>query len=332
MKKILVIVIVLVFSNNIKAHPGIGIVKDSKGNIFYTDLEQVWRISRDGRKTIAVPRVHSHELFMDAEDNLYGEHLWYNGEKLDTWGHYVWRLRGDGRLDTVIDPSEGFLENYSFVRDIAGNMYWAERFKISRIKKRTTTGKIETIAEGKFKDIRWMYATAQGIVYFIDLFDLYRIDPGGAARLVAEDINSKTNLFGPITSSRHDLMGIWTDKEDNIYVANFGGQVVKKIGTDGTVSKVAFSSAPWSPTGGLIDEKGDLWLLEYSVTNECRVRKIPEAELGKQGDTALLQFNNDVLPLLPLIGFVAFSVLLIVIAVRTVKKKARSELMRSPVD
>jgi len=31
------------------AHPGIGIVKDSKGNIFYTDLKQVWKISPDGK-------------------------------------------------------------------------------------------------------------------------------------------------------------------------------------------------------------------------------------------------------------------------------------------
>ena len=31
------------------AHPGIGIVADSRGNIFYTDLKQVWRIAPDGQ-------------------------------------------------------------------------------------------------------------------------------------------------------------------------------------------------------------------------------------------------------------------------------------------
>ena len=36
------------------AHPGWGIVLDRQGNVFYTDLENVWRIDAAGRKTVAV--------------------------------------------------------------------------------------------------------------------------------------------------------------------------------------------------------------------------------------------------------------------------------------
>jgi hypothetical protein len=54
------------------AHPGIGIVKDKKGNIYYTDLKQVWKIDRDGMKSVAVANVHTHELYVDQDDNLYG--------------------------------------------------------------------------------------------------------------------------------------------------------------------------------------------------------------------------------------------------------------------
>ena len=110
------------------AHPGIGIVLDSKGFVYYTDLKQVWQLDpATGNKKVVVPNVHTHELYMDASDNLYGEHLWYNGEDVDTWGHYVWRLRSEGVLDTIIKPSEGFLKNYSFVRDAADNMYWVKK-------------------------------------------------------------------------------------------------------------------------------------------------------------------------------------------------------------
>jgi len=42
------------------AHPGVGIVVDSRGNVFYTDLEQVWMIDRAGRRSVTVPNVHSH--------------------------------------------------------------------------------------------------------------------------------------------------------------------------------------------------------------------------------------------------------------------------------
>ena len=36
------------------AHPGWGIVLDRQGNVFYTDLENVWRIDAAGQKTVAV--------------------------------------------------------------------------------------------------------------------------------------------------------------------------------------------------------------------------------------------------------------------------------------
>src|SRR5262245_46318780 len=74
------------------AHPGVGIVQDARGNIFYTDLTQVWKISPDGRKTVAVPNVHTHELSLDMAGNLYGEHLWFDGAT-SKWRHRVWMMR-----------------------------------------------------------------------------------------------------------------------------------------------------------------------------------------------------------------------------------------------
>lgn len=76
MKKQLIILLIST-AWSLKAHPGIGLVKDSKGNMFYTDLTKILKISVDGKKTVDVPNVHSHEIFIDENDNLYGEHLWY---------------------------------------------------------------------------------------------------------------------------------------------------------------------------------------------------------------------------------------------------------------
>ena len=84
------------------AHPGVGIVVDSRGNVFYTDLKNVWRVAPDGGRSIAVANVHSHELYLDAADNLYGEHLWYDGEKSNRWGHRVWRRSPDGQVTDII--------------------------------------------------------------------------------------------------------------------------------------------------------------------------------------------------------------------------------------
>ena len=117
-----VTVALLLFASTAMAHPPVSVVIDSRNNIYYSDLEQVWRIAPDGKRSVAVPNVHTHELFMDGQDNLFGEHLWYEGDATKKWGHYVWRRDAAGRVTMVKPRTEGFLTNYSFVRDRAGNM------------------------------------------------------------------------------------------------------------------------------------------------------------------------------------------------------------------
>ncbi|HEY3130670.1 MAG TPA: hypothetical protein VGL91_14525 [Acidobacteriota bacterium] len=268
----------LAIGSGVWAHPGIGIVMDSRGNVFYTDLRHVWKISPDGKKTIAVRNVHTHELCLDADDNLYGEHLWYEGERTDKWGHYVWRLQPDGRLEKIIPPREGFLQNYSFIRDRRGNMYWADRGSQTRIQKRTPDGHIQTLAStSNFQDVRWMMSTPEGTLYLIDYAshyaDLYRITTDGKIVRVARDLG-ETAWWQFVVGDRHVVMGLWTDSAENVYAAVYGGRLVKKVSPDGHVSVIARSSVPWSPTGGMIARNGDLWLLEYSVTNAARVRRI----------------------------------------------------------
>ena len=119
MRRLLLVLLVAIACLPANAHPGVGIVEDSAGNIFYTDLAKVWRIAQDGTRSIAVPGVHTHELCLDAEDTLYGEHLWYEGDATKTWGHRVWKRTKDGVVRDVIPAREGFLTDYSFVRDRA---------------------------------------------------------------------------------------------------------------------------------------------------------------------------------------------------------------------
>ena len=282
--KFYILILSLLLSSSLAAHPGIGIVKDSKGNIYYTDLSQVWKISPDGNpqdavhKTAVVSHVHTHELYMDANDNLYGEHVWYNGEQADTWGHFAWCLRHTGKLDTVIKPTTGFLTDYSFVRDDAGNMYWVQRFTISKFKKKTANGRVTTIAEGKFKNIRWMYAGKNGTIYFADLTELYKLE-NGKFTLLASHLQERTSVL-EYGSLIHNVYGIWTDKYGDIYVAIHGGQVVKKITQNGEISNVIYSSGTWRPDSGLFDDAGNLWLLESNLSDEVRVRKILQKDLA----------------------------------------------------
>jgi len=261
------------------AHPSVSVVRDSRGNVYYSDLKQVWRIAPDGAKSIAVQNVHTHELYVDAEDNLYGEHLWYEGDATKKWGHYVWRLSADGKLTHIIPPRAGFRDDYrdfSFVRDRAGNMYWAEReARPIVIRKRAPDGTTADFgAEAGLSDVRWMTATPEGTVYFTDGPDLVRIAPDGKTTRLARGLRER-RWSQPLTwfNDTHNLMGVWADARGNVYVAGYGARKVKRVGPDGRVEVVATSPAPWSPTGGLVASNGDLWLLEDGVVG-ARVRRI----------------------------------------------------------
>ncbi len=145
------------------------------------------------------------------------------------------------------------------------------------IKRQTKEKEIELLASGKFENIRWMY-WLNGHLHFVDMDDLYRINDKNI-ELVAKDLRSSAMPFSAFVRDMHSIMGAWDDKEGNIYVSVFSGKMVKKITPDGEVTDFFKSKGNWSPTGGLFDENGNLWLLEYSSNNEARVRKFTADEI-----------------------------------------------------
>jgi hypothetical protein len=267
--------LLLLISVSAIAHPGIGIVMDSKGNVFYTDLTHVWKIDDSGKKAIAVHNVHTHELYIDDQDNLYGEHLWYNGEAVDTWGHYVWKRTSSGTLSKIVPDTEGFRKEYSFVHDHLGRMYHAQGPQGCQHIVRVNKDKSASILGYQcLENIRWMTASPSGDLFLIDGGDVKQLTPSGHIINVALDVpQPKATQF--FVNKQHYLGGIAIDKAQNVYVCDFSARNVKVISKSGKATVAAETSLPWSPSGVLIDERtGDLWLLEYSITNEGRVERI----------------------------------------------------------
>ena len=288
MQKLLKQIIITLFSlwglGYSYAHPGIGIVRDSKGYVYYTDLKQVWQVSPDGKnKKVVVSGVHTHELAMDKDDNLYGEHLWYEGEKIDKWGHYVWKRSPDGKVSKVIPTTEGFLQKYSFVRDVEGNMYEVERGDVCHFWRNSSDGRREKIFSGKFHDIHWQYASANGTLFFVDDNDLYKITPERKLMLVSRDLDGGKGQSLHLLNGghNHNIYGIWEDKNANVYVAVWDKQQVRRIAADGSLKVVWEMPLNKHPVGGLFDNQGNLWLMEYAMPmNTTQVKKITAKELA----------------------------------------------------
>lgn len=272
---LLMLLTLLLVSNLTSAHPGIGIVMDSKGNIFYTDLTHVWKIAPDGSHTIAVKDVHTHQLYLDNSDDLYGEHVWYEGEATDKWGYYIWCLSSSGILEQTIPPTEGFPINNTLVRDSFGNMYWPDKSADYEVlKKETINGDISLYSDHEFKDIRWMYFSEYDKnLYVIDYLKLIKVEPNGEVVVVTDKLRESQSSHGRV-HDRHYLMGIWPDLEQHLLVAVYGERKVKKIDLNGNIYTVFESKRNWSPSGGLVAPDNSLWIMEFSVRNKTRIRKI----------------------------------------------------------
>jgi hypothetical protein len=250
------------------AHPPVSVVIDAQGNAYYSDLERVWMVAPNGTKRVAVPNVHTHELFLDARGNLYGEHLWYEGDATKKWGHFVWRRSPNGRVVAIMNRREGFLTEMSFVRDAAGSMYMADESR-KNVLKRTPAGVVSTFARG-FTSIHWMTVSPGGTLYLADGLDVVRIRNGRSERILRNA--TKTSVARPHIPARHALMGLWLDRAENLYIADAAQGQVKKITPQGRWSVFTKSAQPWTPAGGAFAANGDLLLLEVTMTNQVRLR------------------------------------------------------------
>jgi hypothetical protein len=267
-------IILLTLPQAAAAHPSVSILMDSRGNVYYSDLEKVWKISTAGSKSVVVGDVHTHELYIDKEDNLYGEHLWYNGDATKTWGHYVWKYSPSGKLEKIKPDTAGALSDYGFHHDSEGNMYWPVRDKpCQHVVRKSPDGSLTKIGTPCLNNIRWMITSPNRDVYVVDFHDLKKIDHAGRTTILATGIPEKKVSQAPI-AEQHYLGGLWIDENQSVYVADYIDRAVKKVDKKGKVTTVVRTSIPWSPAGTLVAPNGDFWILEYSMTNAVRVEKI----------------------------------------------------------
>jgi hypothetical protein len=275
------LIVLLFLSTVCSAHPGVGIVKDSKGNIYYTDLERVWKIS-NGKRTVLIPNVHTHELYVSAADELYGEGGYYDDASKKFY-HYLWVYR-NGRTDTVIGMKQAYVEqDFSLARDGAGNEYYIKRNVVhvdtAHMYRRSPEGKETVFATGDFGGIAWLHPQNDGSVFYVKNNSLFKVDSKGETKIIKQGIGSKPSFVHAHDAA--NLFGVWKDKNGNYYVAVFSDQVVKKIDAAGNMSEVYKSKDNWTPLHGVFDNEDRLWVLETSDKNEVKATLVGTGEQPK---------------------------------------------------
>ena len=259
------------------AHPGWGIVRDTRGNLFFTDLKQVWMLSPAGVLSVVVPAVHTHELVIDHDGNLFGENVTYESAA-DKWHNYLWKRTPDGQVMTVV-PDGQVLRGFSLLRDAAGNMYAIEQNNHTRTRtlllKRTPAGETQELAggafgirDGKGKDAQFssvggVDVLPDGTIYLVDGATLRKVTPEGQVTTLARDLDKPRRLIQGTAGKANAFFGVRYDGKDNVYVADYDNRRVLKLSADGKQRVTAYeSSFGWAPTGVWVAGE-DLYVLEW---------------------------------------------------------------------
>jgi len=133
--------------------------------------------------------------------------------------------------------------------------------------------KINTHATAEFRMVQWMTATPEGTLFLMDGGDLRRVSPDCKVASVAAKLTEHKTSPAKV-SDRNYHMGLWSDAKGAVYVAVAQERLVLQVQADGRTKVFARSGESWSPSGGMFDRDGNLWLLEYDSANAVRARRI----------------------------------------------------------
>jgi hypothetical protein len=300
----------LLFPAISEAHPASGIVVDSIGNIYFSDLETIWKLDAQGKLTVlrAGERgQHVHELFIDEQDNIYGADVSYN-PATQGWISDVWRITPQNKFAYLLEPTENAPRGWSIWRDPAGNMYAVEQNNNTKtqtvVLRRTPDGVVTTLAGGayghadgrgnlaKFGSVGGIAFGKDGQLYLSDGPFVRRVAMDGTVTTLANDLLSRTSEDRPrLFAGRYgSLAGLATDDAGNVYVADSGNRRLLKVTKEGKAEVVFRSDPPYFPTG-VATSGSNVYVLEVGLT-------LPNTSSGPR----IQRIENDKATILATVG------------------------------
>lgn len=290
------------------AHPATGIVVDRQGQVFFSDLETVWKLSRDGKLSVfraGVSGRHVHELTIDGEDNIFGADISYE-PATKKWVSDVWKMTPEGKFSYLLAPTTDPTPGVSIWQDQKGRMFSIDQNNHTKTQTlllmRTADGKVTTFAgsayghadgnatAARFGSVGGMAFGPDGDLYLTDGTSVRKVAMDGVVSTVATSLDFRTaedkpTLFG---GSEGILAGLTVDSRGNVYVADAGNRRLLRITNDGKVTVVYRADPPYFPNGVFATRTGDLYVMEVGFTMPSKWSGPRVRKLSTDGSNALL--------------------------------------------
>ena len=214
----------------------------------------------------------------------------------DSGNNAIRKIAPDGMVSTL---ATGLTYPAGVATDSAGNVYVADT-NTSSIRKITSAGVVSTIAGNGFvgatngNGLNASFKYPQGIavdasdnVYVADAgnYLIRKITPTGDVTTLAGSIGVSGSFDGTGTkASFSDILGIATDVLGNVYVADSGNNLIRKIAPNGDVTTLAGSvgisgsldgtgtaARFYGPAAVAVDTSGNVYVADH---NNNKIRKI----------------------------------------------------------
>jgi sugar lactone lactonase YvrE len=282
------------------AHPAWGIVVDRSNQIYFSDLETIWKIDAQGKLSVfraGVSDRHIHELAMDEDGNLYGGELTYE-PATQRYVNALWKITPEGSFAYTLSPTHNPPKGMSLWKDRDGNMYsalWKSNSEHELLLlKRTPEGKVSTLfgsaeTADKFRQ-EVLYSVGgitfgeDGSLYVADGANIRKVAMNGAVTTLVRNL-APDNQEGKNADAR--LLGITVDAQGSVFAADNGNRRVLKFTPDGKVETLIRAEQPWSPCG-VAFRNGNLYILENGFTPPRTVHGVRVRKLSSDGKITVL--------------------------------------------
>src|SRR5262245_52252744 len=267
---------VSLFNYTVSAHPGSGIVVDSQGNVFVSDINRgLLKFTADGKVTVVL-QVAGHWLAVDTDKKFAGMDF----QKSDHWPRWFkhrdppgseLKLISDGGSPLVVHRDGNLYYVCNNEEMIPGGLQVARLSPDGNLALVAPTLRARTKELGGLKGLACgpddsLYATTPGAVLKVNLDGTVKIVKQS---IVAPDCDRYLLESAPAEYERLQtggapfLNGITVSSSGDIYLAATGCRCVLKLDPQGRVSTVLKAESPWSPTG-LTFHGDDLYVAEWT--------------------------------------------------------------------